>query len=137
MTQTADGGPRIVLIEDNPGDVYLIELALKFHHIDCQLTHFEDGEEALRGLLDGEATPLPDLILVDLNLPRVDGKQVLSRMREHPTLGAVPIAVLTSSFSPRDYDDVVKLGARKYIHKPTRLQDYLSAIGGAVKELLA
>jgi DNA-binding response OmpR family regulator len=137
MNPSAAPTPRVVLIEDNPGDVYLVELALKSHQIDCQLVHFENGEDALKSMLETDKVHLPDLILLDLNLPRLDGKQVIQRVREHAALVTIPIAVLTSSHSPRDYDDVMKLGATRYIQKPTRLQECLNTIGGAVKELLA
>ena len=136
MTETIPRRRRIFLVEDNPGDVYLIELALKSERIDCHLTHFDNGEDALNALLKAANAQLPDLILVDLNLPRLDGKQLVRRVREHPSLSKIPIAVLTSSFSPRDHDDVLKLGAKKYIHKPTRLQDFLNTTGSAMRELL-
>ena len=136
MTETNPRRRRVFLVEDNPGDVYLIELALKSEKIDCQLTHFDNGEDALKALLETANAQLPDLILVDLNLPRLDGKQLVRRVREQPGLSKIPIAVLTSSYSPRDYDDVLKLGAKKYIHKPTRLQDFLHTTGGAMRELL-
>ncbi len=129
--------PHIILIEDNPGDVYLIMRALAAHQIDCVMTRFNDGEDALAALKGSEGRVLPpDLILLDLNLPRLDGRQVLTAARQDPLLADVPIAVVTSSFSPRDRDDALGLGADRYVHKPSQLQDFLQAVGEAVKELL-
>jgi len=131
--------PHIVLIEDNPGDVFLIMRALASEHIDCVMTRFNDGEDALSGLKSSAGSGgmvVPDLILLDLNLPRVDGRQVLTAVRQNAALAQVPIAVVTSSFSPRDRDDALTLGADRYVQKPTHLQDFLQTIGSAVRELL-
>ena len=79
---------QIVLIEDNPADVFLIELALKENEIPCQLTRFANGEEALRVLCGSEAADslVPDAILLDLNTPRSDGFQVLIKLKQSPRL---------------------------------------------------
>ena len=131
------GRPRVVLIEDNEADVYLVELALSTRGIVCELTRFEDGEAALNALSrSGVDDPPPDLILLDLNLPRVNGMQVVKAARAIPALAAVPIAVMSSSFSPRDREDALGLGADRYVHKPAGLRDCLDAMGQTVEELL-
>src|SRR5215813_14034578 len=87
---------RIVLVEDNPGDVYLLEKALQARKLAYELVRYDDGEQALSGLAD-EDVAAPDLILVDLNLPKRGGFEVLTAVRQMPRLVGVPLGVLTSS----------------------------------------
>ena len=128
---------RILLVEDNPADVYLIEEALKTHHLRFELEWMSDGEQAVACLsrIAEQGSP-PDLILLDLNLPRVDGKEVLARARAIPRLKDTLVAILTSSDSPADRRDTAALGANCYIKKPPTLDEFLS-IGGIIKELLS
>ena len=95
---------NIVLIEDNPADVLLIELALKENGIIYKLTRYANGEDAVRSLCDSEAAvnPLPDAILLDLNTPRSDGFQVLIKFKKSPRFANVPIAIITSSRATSD-----------------------------------
>jgi len=128
--------PEIVLIEDNPGDVFLVELALKQNQIAHTLTHFEsarDAVEVLCGTSPGSAPP--DLILMDLNTPRMDGFDALIQLKQSARLAGVPIAILTSSQARRDKLRAEGLGA-KYLEKPSPLDDFLATVGNAVKELL-
>ena len=129
---------QIVLIEDNPGDVLLVEMALRENRIDCSLTKFEDGQEAVR-VLCGESTSgevAPDAILLDLNTPRTDGFEALrSFKRIHAGLAQVPIAILTSSRAHADKQRAESQGAR-YIEKPSQLHEFLSTVGQAVREML-
>ncbi|MEW6300071.1 MAG: response regulator [Thermodesulfobacteriota bacterium] len=128
---------RLVLVEDNPADVYLIKKALQENHIRCEVTHFEDGEDALAALLsEGEGALLADAILIDLNTPRSEGLEVLKTLRQAPRLADVPIGILTSSEAPADRQRAALLGAARYIHKPTELADFLRQVGLGVKELL-
>ena len=127
----------IFLVEDNPADVYLIEEALRAHEVNFDLKWMSDGELALAELIDlGNAAVPPDLILLVLNLPRVDGKEVLSRIRQNPKLQNTLVAILTSSDSPSDKRDTQTLGANCYIKKPPTLDEFLT-IGGVIKELVA
>jgi CheY-like chemotaxis protein len=130
---------RIVLIEDNPADVYLVELALKENGIPCELTRFESGQEALSVLCpaedEGPATFIPDAILLDLNTPKSDGFQVLNRLKQSPGLAHVPLAILTSSAATSDKHRSALQGVR-YIQKPSQLEAFLATIGQAVKEML-
>ena len=133
--------PRIVLIEDNPSDVDLINLALEENGVAFELTNFQSGAEALPILCpDAGATngpPLPDLIVLDLNTPGPDGFEVLARIKNNADLEKVPVAILTSSESPADKRRAALLGATTYIQKPTQLKAFIDQVGGAVKLLLA
>jgi CheY-like chemotaxis protein len=129
---------RIVLIEDSPADVYLIELALKENGIPCELTNFESGLEALGVLCPAEdeaATFVPDAILLDLNTPKSDGFQVLTRLKQSPRLAQVPIAIITSSSAIGDRHRSAMQGVR-YIQKPSGLEAFLATVGQAVKDML-
>lgn len=127
---------RIVLIEDNPGDVLLVEMALRENGIAHELTQFDNGMEALR-VLCGQSSevPVPDAILLDLNTPRSDGFHVLIQLMQSARLSHVPIAILTSSRASSDKHRAVLQGVR-YIQKPSQLLDFLATVGLAVKEML-
>jgi CheY-like chemotaxis protein len=140
MKNDASGKPRIVLIEDNPSDVYLMSLALEENGVAFELTNFQSGAEALPILCsDAGATdhPLPDLIVLDLNTPGPDGFEVLAKIKSNTGLESVPVAILTSSESPGDKRRAALLGATTYIQKPTQLKAFIDEVGGAVKILLA
>jgi len=121
---------RIFLAEDNPADVYLLREALGVDsNSDVELLVASDGAEALdyvnrRGHY--ASLPKPDLIVLDLNLPKSDGTDVLQSIRESQELGDVPVVILTSSDSPRDRAAAVRLGANGYITKPSDLDAFLS-----------
>ncbi|HEY3742752.1 MAG TPA: response regulator [Bryobacteraceae bacterium] len=128
---------QIVLIEDNPADVTLVEMALKENGIEHTLTRFENGEDAIRILCAGlpKVDLKPDVILLDLNTPRTDGFETLHRIRDTPRLLGVPIAILTSSGDRKDKHRATLQGAR-YIVKPLQLKEFLSTVGRAVQEML-
>lgn len=128
---------QIVLIEDNPADVLLFELALKESGIPYALTRFANGEEALRVLCGSGAAAAshPDAILLDLNTPRCDGFHVLIQLKQFPPFADVPIAIITSSQATSDKHRAQIQGTR-YIQKPWRLEEFLATIGQAVKEML-
>jgi two-component system, chemotaxis family, response regulator Rcp1 len=131
---------EIVLIEDNPGDVRLVQMALDEAELPHQLTRFKNGHEAMESLC---ATPgkagqvfVPDAILMDLNTPRSDGFEVLKRLKETEHLSGVPIAIMTSSPAISDKNRSRTLGAECYIEKPASLDDFLNVVGTAVKKLV-
>jgi CheY-like chemotaxis protein len=126
---------RIVLVEDNPGDVYLFEKAMAARGIEFVLVLYLDGRHAMRALIEPNL-PIPDVILVDLNLPQRDGFDVLSTIRKEPRLAGVPVAVLTSSNSIKDRHWVSLHNVDKYINKPATLDEYIEQVGSAVEELL-
>lgn len=126
---------RIVLVEDNPADVFLVRKALQKRGIEFELICFEDGQKALKSL--SQKGRKPDLILIDLNLPKMDGIDVMSAIRNMPRLASVPVAILTSSESPMDKKRATLLGASRYIKKPSTLEDFLRNVGTGVEEILA
>jgi CheY-like chemotaxis protein len=129
--------PGILLAEDNPSDVYLIRIALQEHGIDLPLQVVADGGEVLR-IICRQATldeTELNLIILDLNLPRHDGIEILRRLREAELLARIPVVVLTSSDSPRDRTLATELGAVRFLRKPTNLEQFLS-LGAVFKELL-
>jgi CheY-like chemotaxis protein len=130
----------IVLIEDNPSDVFLMNLAIEETGLEFRMIGFPTGADALNSLCPATAgtKPLavPDLILLDLNTPRTDGFEVLTRIRRDARLSHVPVAIVTSSSSPADRSRAEQLGATTYLQKATELVAFLGNIGSAVKELL-
>ncbi|MGH9632076.1 MAG: response regulator [Bryobacteraceae bacterium] len=128
---------QIVLIEDNPADVFLVEMSLKENGIPFHLTRFENGAEALQVLCAASDTntSVPDAILLDLNTPRSDGFQVLIKLRQVPRFAQVPIAILSSSQASSDKHRI-GLQSVRYIQKPSELEDFLATVGQAVKEML-
>ena len=127
------GAVKILLAEDNPADVYLIEEALREHQVPFEMMVAEDGEAAIAMIVGGKVAP--DLVLLDLNMPKRSGGEVLTLLREQPHCRTLPVVVLTSSDSPSDRDEALRLGATSYIRKPTGLDDFLQ-IGAAIKQLL-
>jgi CheY-like chemotaxis protein len=123
----------ILLAEDNAGDVFLVRRALAQYDVLHELLLAKDGEEALR-LLD-EGTRRPDLLLLDLNLPRLEGSQILAQVKSKPETAKVPVIILTSSDSPRERDRALALGASTYFRKPTDLQAFMR-LGSLVRDLL-
>ena len=130
---------EIVLIEDNPADVYLVQLALKENDVNCHMITFSNGQEALRSLCKPETAEtqiVPNVILLDLNTPKSDGFEVLIRLRGTPHLANVPIAIVTSSQATSDKARTARLGAVRYIHKPSQLNEFIATVGQAVKDML-
>ena len=127
--------PEILLAEDNPADVYLIREALREHNVECTLRVVADGKEVLGIISRREAGNL-SLIVLDLNLPRHDGLEILERLRETVELSHIPVVVLTSSDSPRDRLAATRLGAACYYRKPSSLAQFMD-LGVVLKDLLA
>src|SRR5918992_5584163 len=119
---------EILLVEDNPGDARLAVEALKESKVRNNLHHVEDGVEAMDFLHQRKEyadVPLPDLILLDLNLPRKDGREVLEEIKEDPDLRAVPVVVLTTSAAERDLVKSYDLHANAYVIKPIHLDHFV------------
>ncbi len=129
--------PSILVAEDNPADVYLIRAALEEHGIDLPLQVAADGREVLQiiGRLEAVAETQLNLIILDLNLPRHDGIEILQRLRGSERLAHIPVVVLTSSDSPRDRILASELGAASYLRKPSSLEQFLG-LGAVFKDLL-
>jgi two-component system, chemotaxis family, response regulator Rcp1 len=129
---------RILLVEDNPGDVELLRLALMKAGLDCDLTVLDDGAEALELVRQQGKyadAPAPDLAVLDLNVPKYDGIEILEAMRANPAFAHVRVAVLSSSSSPRERANIEKFHVSRYITKPLDLDEFLK-IGVILKELL-
>jgi chemotaxis family two-component system response regulator Rcp1 len=122
---------EILLVEDSPGDVRLTREALKDAKMYVNLHVTSDGIDAMAFLnREGEyaAVPRPDLILLDLNLPRKDGRQVLEEIKESPSLKSIPVVILTTSASDEDVMRSYQLHANCYISKPVDLEGFLKVI---------
>ena len=121
----------ILLVEDNPGDVRLAVEALKESGASTRLTAVPDGVEAmayLRQQGDYAQAARPDLILLDLNLPRKDGRQVLAEVKADPSLRRIPVVVLTTSQADQDINRCYDLHANCYIAKPVDLDHFLTVV---------
>lgn len=122
---------RILLMEDDPGDVELIFEALREAKIALVLDHVPDGEVGMR-YLRREApyalTPRPDLVLLDLNMPRMDGREVLAAIKRDQDLRSIPVVILTTSEAESDILASYDLGANCYLQKPLELDDFFHVI---------
>ena len=127
--------PEILLAEDNPADAYLIRQALKEFDVECSVRTVVDGRDILSLIVPADTTWHPDLIILDLNLPRHDGIEILQKLRSTQAIDHVPVVVLTSSDSPRDRQTAEELGATRYLRKPSNLDQFLQ-LGAVFKELL-
>lgn len=117
----------IALVEDNPDDEALTLRALKKHGIANDIVVLRDGVEALEFLLAADQ-PLPQLVLLDLNLPRINGLEVLQRLRSEPRTQLLPIVILTSSNEERDLMEGYRLGANSYVRKPVDFLQFSEAV---------
>ena len=119
----------ILLVEDNPDDVELTLRALKSSNIANRVTVARDGVEALDYLLAPDKVPRPpELVLLDLKLPRVDGLEVLRRIRAEPRTRLLPVVILTSSTEEEDMVKSYALGANSYVRKPVSFGDFADAV---------
>lgn len=116
---------RILLAEDNPGDVRLFREALNSLALSFELIVAEDGQKAIAIIKDTAGPHALDLIVLDVNLPRHTGDEVLRQVRAEPSLGNIPVIVMTSSEAPADKAAATWLGADLYIRKPSDLEELL------------
>ncbi|HEX2386415.1 MAG TPA: response regulator [Candidatus Binatia bacterium] len=131
VLETTNGAARILLVEDNPGDVRLTMEALKEGKILNEVRVVEDGVEALDFLYRSgkyHDAPRPDLILLDLNLPKKDGREVLAEIKADETLKKIPVVVLTTSAAERDILRAYNLHANCYITKPVDLEQFIHVV---------
>jgi two-component system, chemotaxis family, response regulator Rcp1 len=126
----------IVIAEDSTPDVILFKEALRAAGIYAELEVFADGEDCANYFKTTEKAP-PDLIVLDLNLPKVDGFDLIRAVRSDRRYDKVPVAVLTSSTAAKDRTLSLDLGANTFISKPSRLDEFLETIGSAVRAQLA
>lgn len=133
-----DKTSQILLVEDNPADVGLLKLALKEAGLDCDLTLLEDGAEAVALLRRPDLlqqTRIPDLAILDLNLPKVGGLEVLEAIRANPALDSMAVAILSSSSSPRERAKVEECGVDRFLTKPLDLDGFM-LLGSILKNLI-
>lgn len=131
----ASKGRSVLIVEDNRADVFLIREALQAAHVNAELEVVDDGEKAIRFFENIEAdhsAPCPDLVILDLNLPRRPGRDVLEFIRQTKRCPNAFVVVVTSSNSERDRDDMARLGVSVYFRKPSEYSEYMK-LGGVVK----
>ena len=129
---------KVLLAEDNRGDVLLVREALAEHNISAELFVMRDGGEALdyiAGIGEPNRPPCPDLVLLDLNLPKVDGLDILAEFRKHPQCTHTPVIVISSSDAPKDRERAGALGVTRYFRKPSDLEEALK-LGSVVREVI-
>lgn len=123
----------VLLVEDEPADAHLVRLAFEEGHVLADLHHVLDGVEAFAFLRrEGEYAhvPTPELILLDLNMPRMDGRQFLRKIKDDPILHTLPVVVLTTSDAERDMLDSYDHFAAGYIVKPVDVDDFIKVVRG-------
>lgn len=125
--------PRVLLVEDDPRDAELALKALAASRPSPEVLHLHDGADALdflyaRGAFAGRGSNRPAVMLLDLKMPRIDGLEVLRRVKSDPDLKTMPVVVLTSSREEQDVLETYALGANAYVVKPVRFQSFLDAI---------
>jgi len=122
---------RVLLVDDNPADIDLTRDVLARSGHQSLVCHVADGEEAMAFLQrEGKYAdkPVPDLVLLDLNLPRKDGRAVLAELKCHPTLHSTPVVIFSTSQAGQDIAKSYELGANSYVCKPGNLHDYVAAV---------
>jgi two-component system, chemotaxis family, response regulator Rcp1 len=129
---------QVLLAEDNPGDVYLVREALSLERLQFNLLVRSDGEQMSDFIdrIDSGAEPCPDVVLLDLNLPRRSGVSLLERLRQSSLCGAVPVIVVTSSASPQDREMATRLGASSYFQKPSDFDEFMR-LGSLVRQFVS
>lgn len=124
---------EILLVEDNPNDAELAIRALKKNNLANKLKWVKDGAEALDYLLpektNGLTIPAPKVVLLDLRLPKVDGVEVLRRLKADDRTKMIPVVILTSSKEERDVVDTYKIGANSFIPKPVNFEAFVETVG--------
>jgi CheY-like chemotaxis protein len=130
--------PFVLLVEDSPADIYIVRESLKKHMKDINLQVLSDGEKAFNLIEATEAddsAAAPALLILDLNLPKRSGQEILRRVRQSAKLGHIPVVIFTSSDSPVDRAETTKLGATAYFRKPADLEEFM-CIGKVVQSVL-
>jgi len=133
------GAASIVLLaEDNPMDAFLVMEAVKLYELPVVVHVLEDGEKAfafIETVESDDVAPCPAIALLDLNLPKRDGIEILQRIRQSPKCGRIPVIIVTSSDSPKDQAETARLGANRYFRKPADYDEFLK-LGAVLKEVI-
>lgn len=131
MTEPQGKPIEILLVEDSPADVRLTKEVLQEGRVANNLSHVSDGEEAMQFLRrEGpyEDAPRPDLVLLDLNMPKMDGREVLAEIKADSKLHPIPVVALTTSTAEQDIYEAYKHSVNAYIAKPINLEEFVAAI---------
>jgi CheY-like chemotaxis protein len=132
MTQSLPGRQiEVLLVEDDPGDVLMTKEAFEDYKLSNQLHVVNDGAEAMEFLRrrgDHADAPRPDLVLLDLNLPRMDGREVLQAIKSDPELSSIPVVVLTTSEAEEDVLRSYSLHANAYVTKPVDFERFIQVV---------
>jgi DNA-binding response OmpR family regulator len=131
------GRSRAVLAEDNPADVFLVRTAFDAEKLDLDLVVKKDGEEMLNLIeaVESGLAPRPDIVLIDINLPKYSGAVLLEKMREGHACANIPVVIVTSSDSPVDRALASRFHISRYFRKPTDLYEFMR-LGRIVRELI-
>ncbi len=124
--------PKLALVEDDAEDAELVKIALTESGVPAELVHYEDGQQAIDKLLAAGAVK-PALILLDLKLPRLDGKEVLKLLRAHAAVKLIPVVVMSSSDRLEDIHDCYTLGANGYVQKAVDFEEYNRSVSLLLK----
>jgi CheY-like chemotaxis protein len=130
--------PFVLLVEDSPADIYIVRESLKKHMKEVNLQVLNDGEKAfalIEAAESDDSAPSPALLILDLNLPKRSGQEILQRVRQSSKLGRIPVVIFTSSDSPVDRAETSRLGATAYFRKPADLEEFM-CIGKVVQSVL-
>lgn len=130
--------PHVLVVEDNPADVFLVEEALASAQLDCNVDVLRNGSQAIEFIEQLEADPArprPAIVLLDLNLPKISGEEVLKRIRSSSACSAAKVLVISSSDTPADRRRAMQLGASGYFRKPSGLDEFM-ALGLKVRRLI-
>jgi CheY-like chemotaxis protein len=129
---------RIFLAEDNMGDVLLIEEAIRRQSLECEIDHYATAEEAIDAIerCGNPGVPVPDLMLLDYNLPRGNGSDILAAASHNPNLAVVPKVIVTSFLQAQELAQALELGASGLITKPVHFESFMNDVGAKIAELL-
>ncbi len=127
---------RLLVVEDSPADVYLVREAMRTEGLDARIQVADNGEAAINILnrVDESLDEPPSLLLLDLNVPRKDGMQVLEWLRRSRRCGDIPVIMISSSDSPMDRQRAFELGVTEYFRKPSKLAEFMR-LGNMVRRL--
>ncbi|CAG0948590.1 Response regulator rcp1 [Burkholderiales bacterium] len=117
-------GKTLMLVEDNVDDIELFKLALTLSNLDSDIMVARDGPDALAMLIGKEYGPLPDVILLDLKLPRLNGLDVLRAIKGNPRTRAIPVVILTTSGERSDLETAYEIGCNSYLRKPVDFSQF-------------
>ena len=126
--------PTILVVDDDPADQFLVQEAMRTANLHYDLRLVSDGDEAIEYLyhrgryVEGRKAPRPDLILLDLNMPRLNGRQVARAIKSDPNFRTIPIVVLTTSRLDQDVDELYQTGVNSYIQKPANFDEFTEAL---------